>query len=105
MAYNLEITEHTDQLIERLTGYLIQKLHNVGAALHLMDGLDEVYSRLEDNPYQFPESTDPVLYLRGYHEALVPEMAYRIVFRVQEQTVYIVGVFHELEDYGKKVME
>ena len=34
MAYNLEITEHTDQLIERLTGYLIQKLHNVGAALH-----------------------------------------------------------------------
>ena len=40
MAYNLEITEHTDQLIERLTGYLIQKLHNVGAALHLMDGLE-----------------------------------------------------------------
>lgn len=37
MAFNLEITEHADQLIEHLTGYLIQKLDNVGAALHLMD--------------------------------------------------------------------
>ncbi len=105
MAFNLEITEHADQLIEHLTGYLIQKLDNVGAALHLMDGLDEVYGRLENNPYQFPESPDPTLYLRGYREALVPEMAYRVVFRVQNQTVYIVGVFHELEDYGKKVTE
>ena len=105
MAYDLVITEHADQLIDRLTGYLIHKLHNVGAALHLMDGLDTVYDRLEDNPFQFPESPDPVLYLRGYREALVPEMAYRVVFRVQDQTVYVVGVFHELEDYGKKVNE
>ena len=105
MAYNLEIVEHAEQLIGRLTGYLIHRLHNVGATLPLMDGSDTVYDRLEDNPYQFSESPHPVLYLRGYREALVPEMAYRIVFRVQGHTVYIVGVFHELEDYGIKVIE
>lgn len=50
MAFHLEITEHADQLIDHLTGYLIHRPHNVGAVLHLLDGLDSVYGRLEDNP-------------------------------------------------------
>lgn len=105
MAYRLEITEHADELIDRLTGYLIQKLQNVSAAAHLLDGLDTIYDRLEDNPYQFPESPDFILYRRGYREALVPGMSYRLVFRIQEDKVYILGVYHELEDYGNKVIE
>ena len=103
MSYNLIITEHANQLIDNLLGYLFHKLHHPEAALHLMDELDAVYDRLEDNPLQFPESTDELLSHKGYREALLTDMDYRIVFRIEDQTVYIVGVYHGLEDYGKKV--
>ena len=104
MAYNLIVTEHADSLIDSLTFYLLGTLHNPNAALHFMDGLESVYSRLAENPFQFPESNDVFLRSREYREALVPEMNYRVVFRIEEpQTVYIVGVFHTLENYVKKL--
>ena len=103
MAYKLIITEHADHLIDKLVRYLFHKLHHPEAALHLMDRLDAVYERLADNPLQFPESSDALLYRKGYREALLAEMDYRVVFRIEDQTVYIVGVYHCLEDYIKKI--
>ena len=41
----------------------------------------------------------------GYKEALIPEMDYKLVFRITDSKVYIVGLFHELEDYASKVKE
>ena len=103
MAYKLIVTERADELIDRLTAYLINKLKNPDAAAHFLDELETIYDRLEENPYQFSESRDEYLYLRGYREALFQEMKYRVVFRTDEQAVYILGVFHTLEDYGRKV--
>ena len=106
MAYNLIVTEHADTLIDSLAGYLAQKLHNSDAALHFLNEMQAIYARLEENPFQFPESNDDFLKRRGYREALLSEMDYRVVFRIEEpQTVYIVGVFHTLENYRIKVKE
>ena len=104
MAYNLIVTNHADSLIDSLTFYLLNNLHNPDAALHFMNGLEKIYARLEENPFQFPQSSDDFLRSREYREALVPEMDYRVVFHIEEpSTVYIVGVFHTLENYVKKL--
>jgi len=103
MAYKLIVTEQADMLISNLTGYLLFKLNNIDAAKHLLDELESVYLRLKENPYQFSQSKDNYLFGKGYREALLPEMNYRIVFRIEETQVYIVGVFHDREDYGFKV--
>lgn len=103
MAYNLIVTDRADELIDDSVCYLIDKLKNPDAAKHLLDGIDKIYDRLEENPFQFPESPDDYLKRRRYREALVPEMSYRIVFRVEEPDVYIVGVFHELENHTAKI--
>ena len=103
MAYKLIVSEHTDELIDGLVGYLVKKLKNPDAALHLMDGLESIYERLAESPMQFPESSDDFLRSRGYREALVPEMRYRIFFRIESRVVYIVGVFHTLEDFAQKL--
>ena len=103
MAYNLIITERADELIDRLTAYLVNNLKNPDAASHFLDELEAIYDRLQDNPYQFSESKDEYLFLHGYREAMFQEMNYRVVFRTNEQSVYILGVFHTLEDYGRKV--
>lgn len=105
MAYNLIITDRTDELIDENLNYLLNKFKNPQAATHLLDGISSIYDRLEDNPFQFPDSKDPYLMRRHYKEALIPEMDYRMVFRIADNDVYIVGLFHDLEDYVNKVIE
>lgn len=103
MAYKLIITEHADELLDRLVCHLLFRLKNEQAAKHLLDGIDNVYQRLEDKPEQFPLSRDAVLAKKGYHEAVVPQMSYVIVFAVESDTVYVAGIFHQLENYQKKI--
>ena len=103
MTYNLIITERADELIDRLTTYLVNNLKNPDAASHFLSELEAIYDRLEENPYQFAESKDEYLFMRGYRDALFQEMNYHVVFRVDEQSVFVLGVFHTLEDYARKV--
>ena len=103
MVYELIISERADELIDRLTAYLLNHLKNPGAAAHFLNELDSIYDRLIDNPYQFPDSPDEYLFLRGYREALFETMQYKVIYRIDNRKVLIVGVFHTLEDYRRKV--
>lgn len=62
-----------------------------------------MYERLEENPMQFPLSRDTYLANKGYHEAVVPQMDYMLVFSVKADVVNVVGVFHQLENYQRKI--
>ena len=39
---------------------------------------------------------------KGYHEAIVPQMNYIVVFDVKDNVVNILGIFHQLENYQQK---
>lgn len=40
---------------------------------------------------------------KGYRKAVVPLMDYIVIFDVREDTVNVVGVFHQLENYQSKL--
>ena len=103
MDYELIISERADELTDRLVAYLLNNLNNPGAAAHFLDELETIYDRLINNPYQFPDSPDEYLLLRGYREALFKTMHYKVIYRIENQQVLIVGIFHTLEDYRRKV--
>ncbi len=103
MAYKLIITEHADDLLDNLIYHLLYRLKNEQAARHLLDGLENVYERLENNPLQFPLSKDAYLAGKGYHEAIVPQMKYVVIFSIKADVVNVVGIFHQLENYQRKV--
>ena len=103
MAYNLVVTEKAEDLLDNLIYHLIYRLKNDQAAVHLLDRIDRIYERLEENPFHFPGSTDVNLLRMGYREAVLTEMDYVITFRVDKSSVYVVGIFHQLENYRKKV--
>jgi len=103
MAYRLNITEHANDLLDNILYYLVSQLKNKQAAKHLMDEIDNVYNRLEENPLQFPPSRDTYLANKGYHEAIIGQMNYTIVFSIRADIVNILGIFHQLENYPKKL--
>ena len=105
MDYKLIITENADEQIDASIHYLLNKLDNPGAASRLLDGISAVFDRLEANPYQFPKSSDAYLESKGYHEALIRDMNYKIVFRIDAEMVYIVGFFHDSEDHAARIVE
>ncbi|MDE7133526.1 MAG: type II toxin-antitoxin system RelE/ParE family toxin [Lachnospiraceae bacterium] len=103
MTYKLTITEHADELLDNLMHHLLYRLKNEQAARHLLDGIENVYERLEENPLQFPLSRDAYLAHKGYHEAIVPQMEYIVVFSMKADIVNVVGIFHQLENYQSKM--
>lgn len=103
MAYKLIISEHADRLLDQLIFHLIYRLKNEQAAKHLLDELDKIYDRLEDNPKQFHHSRDRYLEKKGYREAVVSQMNYVVVFDVNDDCVYVLGIFHQLENYRGKL--
>ena len=103
MAYNLIVTEHADELLDNILHYLVYQLRNEQAARHLLDEVNKIYDRLEENPLQFSLSKDPYLSNKGYHEAVVGQMNYIVVFSITANVVNITGVFHQMENYRKKL--
>lgn len=103
MAYKLIVTEHADKLLDNIVYHLLYRLKNEQAARHLLHGIENVYERLEENPLQFPLSRDTYLADKGYYEAIVPQMDYVIIYSIRENVVNVIGVFHQLENYQKKI--
>ena len=103
MAYKLNVTEHADELLDNLVYHLVNRLKNKQAARHLLDSIDMVYDRVENNPYQYPECRDTYLAKKGYREAVVPQMNYIVIFDAREDVVNVVGIFHQLENYQSKL--
>lgn len=103
MAYNLLITEHADEQLDHVLHYLIDRLKNEQAARHLIDEMNRIYDRLEENPFQFPLSKDIHLANKGYHEAVVSQMNYIVIFGIKRDVVNVVGIFHQMENYQKKL--
>lgn len=103
MTYRLRITEHAEELLDNLVGYLLHRFKSEQAARNLLDGVDNVYDRLEENPFQFPNSQDAYLGKMGYREAIVPQMDYIIIFSIVDDVVNVVGIFHQLENYPAKL--
>lgn len=105
MDYKLIITEHAEEVLDGLIYYLINRLKNESAATHLFDSIEKIYDRLEENPYQFPECRDQYLKRMGYREAVVTDMSYLVIFRIEKCHVYVVGIFHGLENYQDKLTD
>lgn len=70
MHYNLVITDRAEELIDEHLNHLVHRLKNEQAARHLLDGIEKLYDRLEDNPFQFTDCRDSFLRSKGFKEAL-----------------------------------
>lgn len=103
MAYKLINTERAEEQLDDLVFHLLYHLKSKQAVSHLLNEISKIYDRIQDNPYQFPICRDDYLKSKEYHEAIVADMNYIVVYKIEGKIVYIMGIFHQLEDYGSKI--
>ena len=105
MKYNLTITERAEELLDHIIFYIINQLKNPQAASNLIGEIEHVYYNFENNPKMYSYSEDILLKSRGYRKAVIPHYDYVMIFRIDDETssVYIVGIFHNLELYKNKL--
>jgi len=105
MAYELIITKRADELLDNLLYHIIFRLKNEQAASHLLNSIEKIYDRMIMNPFQFAVCRDNYLQMRGYREAVLPDMDYVLIYSVDREKaiIYVLGIFHVLESYGDKL--
>ena len=87
--YTIIISSRVDQQLIRHIEFLARV--SIKAARNLRAEYADVLDRLEDNPYQFPLDTDPVLRDSGYHKAIFYKR-YKAVFLIEDNKVYLDAV-------------
>ena len=89
--------------IDKLAAYLLTVLNNPQACSHFFDEIQKTYEKLREDPFCHKLCAEELLAQKGYRSAQLPTMRYRIIYRVEKNRVYIVAVFHMLENYARKL--
>lgn len=97
--YDVKTTQRAKDHFRGHIGYIIHRLRNPDAAWKLRDALDEAVMELEDHPETAPFCADPALHAYGYRKKLIPGTRYLCICRIDDDVVWIEGIYHELQDY------
>lgn len=97
--YNLDITDHADEDLDKILTYIEEDLSSPGAATAFADKVYECYDRLEDNPYIYEECRDPKLKAEGYRRAVIKN--YILLYKIyeNEKQVIVHRFFYGRQDY------
>lgn len=98
MAFKLEILESARRDEEDIVRYLARDAGSAAAALKFMDELDARAHNIQLFPFSRPLCPDTSLAEAGYRSFAI--MSYVVLYLVKEDTVYIVRIFHQRQDYA-----
>ena len=99
MAYKLDISYRAKQQIDQTVQYITNNLKSYQGANSILDDLDDALQLLES----YPECEDYYLFAKGYRKYSLKKHNYLLVYFVKDNTVYVIGFFHMLENYQSKL--
>ena len=97
--YDVEITDRAQDHFRGHIGYILHKLKNQDAAWNLRDALSRTVVELSDHPETAQLCVDGALRGFGYRMKMVLDTRYLCICRIEGNTVWIEGIYHELQDY------
>lgn len=100
--YRVIFSNKAMEMERKLVDYLINVICSSQAAIHLLDEIDKVIERLQENPYQFPKVRLPYVDAR-YRMVTISTMNYIVIYKISNEIVYIMGIFHSTENYMNRL--
>ena len=103
MVYNIEVADRAEKQIENAIQYLAVNLKSIQAAKNLMEDINQAFALLEAFEASFSFYEDSYLASKEYRKYALKKHDYLIIYRVEENTVYLVVFFPVLENYREKL--
>lgn len=101
MTYKIVVTDTYSLEYKKILNYLINVLKEKSAAKNLNDEIDHIVELISTNPNLFGLSLHKELKKRKYHKVTVAN--YLILYKVQDNKIFLSHIFHQTQDYANLV--
>ena len=85
--------------LDHIIEYVLSKYGNTQAALSIMDDAEETKHRLSHVAGGLKLCEDPRLRNLGYRTIRFKHHRYFMIYRIQDNMVYVDAIYHDLQDY------
>ena len=99
MVYKVDITEEAQKQFEACIDYVRDVLCQANAAQEIIEQFSAFTQNVSEFPEMYPLMLDERLREQEVRRALVKK--YVALYRFKENTVTVLGFFHQTQDYAK----
>lgn len=103
MDYKIVLTKDAEEDLNRFVEYLLFEKRSEQAARNLLNDFEATKVSLSKVAKSLKTCDNPKLKELGYHRINFLSHRYFILYRVENDTVYVDNIFHELQDYENKM--
>lgn len=99
MNYRVILTISAKTQLDHIIEYVLFKYENAQAALSIMNDAEETKRRLSCVADGLKLCEDQRLHSLGYRTIHFKRHRYFMLYRIQDNTVYVDAIYHDLQDY------
>ena len=99
MVYRVVISDRVSEQLDNYVQYLVVKLGNAQAGSNLLEDALDTAEALSYVAGSLPFCVDPDLRQRGIRKMLFTRHRYLWLYQINGDTVQVMGMYHELQDY------
>ena len=103
MDYKIVMSKGAEEDIDRFVTYLLFEKKSEQAARNLINDFEATKINLTNVAESLKLCDNPKLRELGYHRINFLSHRYFILYRIENDTVYVDNIFHELQDYENKL--
>lgn len=103
MDYKIVMSKGAEEDIDRFVTYLLFEKKSEHAARNLINDFEATKINLTNVAESLKLCDNPKLRELGYHRINFLSHRYFMLYRIENDTVYVDNIFHELQDYENKL--
>ena len=104
MDYRVVVTAEAEEDLNQFIQYLLFVKKNKQAAKSVLDDFEGTVERLKHVAGSLKICDNPRLHSLGYHRINFQKHRYFILYRIENDVVYVDDIFHELQDYENRMI-
>lgn len=103
MDYKVVVTKDAEDDLERFIKYFVIEKKSIQAAENVLSDYDATIKNLQHMAESLKLCDNPRLQQLGYRRINFLSHRYFMLYRIEDNIVFVDNIFHELQDYENKM--
>ena len=104
MVYKVVVTKDAEEDLDSFIRYLLFEKKNKQAAQSVLDDFEDTIKKLKYVASSLNVCDNPRLQSLGYRRINFQQHRYFMLYRIENDVVYVDDIFHELQDYENRMI-